>query len=624
MNRRLAIASIVLLIAAVAMGVWKNRPVHAPRIPRSDVPSIQNTREARVESPPQFSEESPQGAPSPDAPGLTAARTTDKRAAISGIVVDGQKHPLDGVIVEARADGRVFGRVDTDASGHFAFLNLREGAYTLLSDTSRYTNASLEGVRTGASGVVLRLDATATIAGRIIHSESGAPIYNFDVVLLDEAPTQMMKLKAAKWRTFETTDGALEFTGVQARTEYLIAVRAQGFTPRIESVPPIFPGARSYPLTIALTRGASLEGTVTNQAGNPIEGATLYDRDWIGETFRLASSDAQGHFLAVGLEAGPLNLTIRHRDYAPAMTVIALRPASVERHDFTLKSGGRIEGTVLRGGKGIPNLVIHVFNQADPRQRFRAATDSRGNYAATALPAGDFIVILYTDENGNILTTDMKKFATVVEDRVTRIDFTFHETGASIEGNVLMFGEPPEQARVTVDVITDSNSAKFQTEVGPDGNYLLENLPAGDITITALARSGEDAYRHITVSFEIAPEEAIVQDFNFADAASVHGVLSGLRDTEQGHVAFLVGDERDAVPEPEELQRLSGLVAAQVQTGPDGAYRVMELESGTYTVVAAGVSGQPSTIAELLEGTRYTATLIEISEGEVLRLNFTL
>ena len=205
---------------------------------------------------------------------------------VRGIVRGEGDVPLAGAVVTAAISaGGAFVVLRTSSAGDGTFQ--LEGSSALIRDVGAtapgYEPASL-GVR-GDESVELRLRPSATIRGRVIDSESGAPVAGVRVIRA--GASNRFGFASMHERDFAFTrsgsDGRFTLPASRETTSAVVAYGAgwmsaeldgasrDGFRPTMASAT----GGNGAELTLRVVRAARLEGTVVDAQGHPVAGATV-------------------------------------------------------------------------------------------------------------------------------------------------------------------------------------------------------------------------------------------------------------------------------------------------------------------------------------------------------------
>ena len=162
------------------------------------------------------------------------------------------------------------------------------------------------------------------------------------------------------------------------------------------------------PIDAELQAAASVTGTVLDEGGDPIAGATVWAFApgdlWIGSGF--AVTDADGGYAIEGLPDGRYDLRFvapdpshagewfdeaSNRRLATAVTVAAGSASPVA--DATLADAGAVTGVVDAPGAPAAGVTVHAFGTTDTyAARATAVTDGLGSYVLEGLPPGTYLV----------------------------------------------------------------------------------------------------------------------------------------------------------------------------------------------------------------------------------------
>jgi uncharacterized GH25 family protein len=153
-----------------------------------------------------------------------------------------------------------------------------------------------------------------------------------------------------------------------------------------------------------VTTGA-ISGQVVNERGEPMPGASVMLRV-IGSTGpgRTTSTDVEGRFHVIGLEAGLYLVTGQSPAYVPQSTPeIGRQPPYYRLGDtvrIELMKGAVITGTVANAaGEPVVGIRVRAFRIRDAKGQvtrgfggFERTTDDRGIYRIYGLPPGTYLV----------------------------------------------------------------------------------------------------------------------------------------------------------------------------------------------------------------------------------------
>lgn len=395
---------------------------------------------------------------------------------------------------------------------------------------------------------------TASISGRVVD-ENGHPVYGAFVQAYDPAG-------GATWPGWATTDfdGTYSIRGLQAAA---YVVRAEAWA-RWSSVVRWFDGAAEESLAtpVALADGearaavdfllplvggsASVAGTVTDAAGEPLGGAQVLVQSALGGrepagwgyVNAWTTADSSGAWLVDGLPTGTYTVyaawwdgdRFGQRWYDGADDPAAATPITLL--DGETRTGlnvvldvrylyGSITGVVTDAMTGAP--VERALVQARPRSAdlsmapirmpdSHAITGPDGRFEIGGLPLGEYLVSAHVDGGfayvGGAWVPSLATWVTVEGGASTDASIAVErrrEGSGRLEGRVeidfsvswadSLYGDagvPPKiavvEARPTVVAQVWPQSERFySTVVREDGTYALDGLPDGEYTVSAFA-----------------------------------------------------------------------------------------------------------------------------------------
>jgi hypothetical protein len=302
----------------------------------------------------------------------------------------------------------------------------------------------------------------------------------------------------------------------------------------------------------------SLSGTVTDENGDPLTGATV---SLTGSQSLDVLTDAQGKFKFSGLPtSGVYTVAVNKRHYTlanptqnlahPAADVSVFFQARLNRHS--------IVGQITREKGGLLSGVVVQLVQSPTTT---ATTGSDGRYSFPELEAGKNYTVVPVLEDFEI-TPENVTFEDLSENQIQ--DFVARRTIFDLAGNVTdENGEP--LADVTVNV-TGSKSLSAVTD--SQGGFVFLDLPA-DGSYTISVEKPHYTFTSKTQTF-VSPLDNVMAVF---DGRLNHHAISGrLTRTDGTGIGGVVVQ----------------LATATTTTDANGFYSFVELDAGeSYTVVPA-------------------------------------
>ncbi|MET7937212.1 MFS transporter [Streptomyces sp. NPDC005322] len=276
-----------------------------------------------------------------------------------------------------------------------------------------------------------------------------------------------------------------------------------------------------------------------------------------------------GFLLAFLLKEKPL---VSPADYAvqPDLqdpVVPAARTASGPRH-ATGSAGPPAAGIPVCGtvqhhdGTTVPRAALTLIDIAG-RQIGRGATGEDGRYALSTPGTGSYVLIAAAGGH------QPRAVSVTVGDRPVELDVVLGGAGRLAGAVLTADGTPVREATVTLTDVRGEVVAS--TRSGREGGYVMAELVAGEYTLAASA----PAFRPAALPVTVQAARETRQDIELAGGAVLRGVV-------RATAGRLVEDARVT------LLDAAGNVVDTATTGPDGAFRFIDLSAGEYTVIAAG------------------------------------
>ncbi|HUT30028.1 MAG TPA: sigma-70 family RNA polymerase sigma factor [Sedimentisphaerales bacterium] len=383
--------------------------------------------------------------------------------------------------IHARDQNRNFGSTFLKKGRkNFKIDNLVPGLYTI--DFSIMTGDAerreFRNIQAPSEGLVFEIPLVKTgrLHGRVVDKNTGRPVTNFQVAILGQEDL------------LHVTDpnGAFQLSAT-ANKAHKVQITAEGFAPRTSA--PITPDTNE-PVVIELGIAAAIEGTVVDEAGKPIMGATINhryarSRDESPEAKYITATDANGAFV---LDDVPQDshwrwFVIRHPNYAPEIRLIDVEEDYVTDVEIVLKKGGAIEGYVYdEQGRPVPDVTLCFIDKSqysywkENRARLvSVVTDNNGFYHITALP--EKLCFGFKQEPDQQLGT-VCAGVVPINGWTLRLDFG-GESAAT--GRLLQHGLPLADTKLAI----MGNTAGYETAftayalTDPNGRFTFYGIPTG-------------------------------------------------------------------------------------------------------------------------------------------------
>ena len=249
----------------------------------------------------------------------------------------------------------------------------------------------------------IKVRGLLSVHGLVVSAEGsdGKPLADFRVRVVKlrtlRGPSYLL---TTNWRRITDTGG--QFTEeLPGPGVYVVEASADGFaTSRSEAI-----NTDKWPpneIRIGLTKGVPLAGTVVDEEGRPIGGATVISLVQSGGqravstanlTERIGIKTVAGRFKFAGLDPGSDTLYIVHPEYAPVIANISIQRGGQPPLAIVMQRGGTVCGHVQDElGRLAAGVTLHFQDRysdgADARNgRFATAvTDENGYYEVSHLP----------------------------------------------------------------------------------------------------------------------------------------------------------------------------------------------------------------------------------------------
>jgi hypothetical protein len=328
------------------------------------------------------------------------ATREDAGVALRGKVVGADGSPVAGARVHAGpTSGRGGGSATSGDDGSFAIRGLEPVEHVVRARPPEGTTFRDVGVSTGArwlpgeagpfvaprDDVVVRLPEGATISGVVVDA-GGAPMPGLWVAL-GVPPRDRNAISGGIPGDDTDADGRFEITGLPPGRSFRLV--EAGWPGRREPAPlvggeDVAAGTRGLRLTPGAF--ASIRGTVVDERGAPVPGATVRAIDGKGREPTVVA-DAAGAFEIASLDArGPLDIVAWAEGLAPKVE----RGVAAGRADLrlSLAQGLRASGRILdAAGKPVATSRVVLRTDAHPVE-IACATDADGRFEAKGLAPG--------------------------------------------------------------------------------------------------------------------------------------------------------------------------------------------------------------------------------------------
>lgn len=501
-------------------------------------------------------------------------------------------------------------------------------------------------VHRAAARVTVSEKPTASLSGTVIDAATGLPITGAHLLI--------QKIGPIRWMQRARTDSMGNYTAPYLIPGlYIVRANAKNYLPEYYDDKETL--AEANVLTIAaddsltgidfdLVLGGAIRGFVKTETDSlPIANSLVAAVHVISQRKTYALSGADGTYEIDGLRAGDYNVHASAAGYQgeffddaqpneqPAILSVT-PPEVIEKVDFYLATSSGIAGAVIDAATGAPiaNAKVTVFERSAARDFVKPAargkTDENGQFLIGVRPGSYFVfteargyIGEFYDDKTNLADADTVE---VVENAHTQLaDIALDKLG-SISGTVIDENTSAPLAGATVIAFLESELRRlapgiqgfgpfmrsYRTRTDENGNYLLENLPAGKYYVQALAKGYLPEYYD---GVQALDEATLVEVERATTTTGIDFQLGT-----GGSIAGTVSDSTTGLP----LAGATVTVWSNTHdrrsvafTANDGSYRITGLPDGEYFAFAR-LSGYEGRFYDGAAG-QDEATLIKIESG---------
>lgn len=446
---------------------------------------------------------------------------------ITGRVTSTRQEPIANALVDLMAMQEPSDHVvtDTDKQGRFEIAGLGTGNYIIAVTAAGYAQGVLDGVGVDGPELAIELEENAAIRGHVYAGDTRKPlggatvgINRHDGLSSDEIPVIVVEVLGyvrrdicgQEW-TVTAEDGSFELPGVEPGTVQLKATRsgyAQGLSGKIK----VRPGRAIEDVEVYCGRGAAIEGTVTDTAGVPVEGASILlipavlpgetaldthlrlvraTNDDVGGPDVLAVADAAGAFRIEGVADGEYCMRALATGYAYSAVsqVRVANGASQSGCALVVDAGGTLEGFVYEDNEPQTGVRVEILYDGPSASCQIVYTDSEGHYVGRHLVPGEHqLRVVHTERTGGDAVKAM--LVSISSGKVTRQDV--HYGGNVAQGTVDGLSEPETWSVAILEIPAGVDpeappdpSINWQdyvistARIGSDNHYSVGDLPEG-------------------------------------------------------------------------------------------------------------------------------------------------
>ena len=502
----------------------------------------------------------------------------------------------------------------TDENGDYVLDGLQEGSYNINFNRMGYSSGNLRNIAAGSTNADIVVDRTGTITGKIVQASNGEAITDFRILLLNSNQRYSGHMER-QFKSYHHNEGYFEVKNAYPGYVSLV-VRAAGFAELTHTVDGIQSAETTDNVVIEMESGKTLTGTVSDYNGNTIRGAKIFigkvpRSSWERDNGAKATSNAQGKFELDGLPEGDVEIGAHSAGFLSDSVTVSM--TSGQNHvDLVLQEGATVEGYVYLDGKPKKNANVYAHINSDSVQ---IQTDEKGFYQLKGVGIGQGnLQAGFNDPNSSY--RNMSTSIETATGMVTEYSFDFKDANSSVEGYIKVAEDKTSAGQVNLQVNTGDTQESRHLQVGADGHYLFEGIPAGKVTLNAY---GTSVQTRKAATGEVGENEVLHLDIELYGGSTINVSVNNIPQGRQVYFMVLKGEV--ALPETfneTTLTELSMNTVSSGSIGPEGTGTVGMIEPGQYTIVAGAYDlsgGRPN--FETLIMTSSTLTVKKDQEHSV-------
>lgn len=462
--------------------------------------------------------------------------------------------PIAGATVSA-------GGITTTSGGNGAYTlnNVPAGAQTLSASADGFNPASLSG--TVIAGQTVTQDiALAPQLGTVVGT------------VRDDALQPITGATVTMGGVTATTDAAGSYTfnnvPVGAQT---VSVSATNYRAATATVTVVANQTATQDFTLSRLTGR-VQGRVTNAVtGQPLANASI---DLLPFPLTFATSDASGNYTMTDVPTGPQVILASAPGYYAKLAVVTVTADQTVTQDFALTPQvGTVTGIVFDNfSQPVVGATLTVAGT-----NITATTDADGRYTLSDVPVGT--------QTLNVSATGLRSAqatVNVIANETIYKDIYLQTPTGTVRGTVRNAANNQPIAGASILVGIPFGAVFYSAFTDANGNYVLNDIPAGRLTIYA----GADGFTAAQATTTVVANATTTQDFALTPEGG--GATTGT----------ITGVVRNAANN----QPVSGVVITVAGTnlsttsGADGSYTLSNVPAGAQTLNASKSGFRSATV----------------------------
>ncbi len=408
--------------------------------------------------------------------------------AIAGRVLSSDGEPVQRARVMCFADGGMENTY-TNEDGVFMVTGLDEKAYGITVEHQDYSRGSGR-FAAGTTDAEIVLKGRGNLAGRVIRTDTGEPLTAYTLAFLMGEVHEFNEMLYGSGSPIETADGAFSIGQMHVGT-YTVAAWAPGFAPEMQHVE--VDENESGNAVFRLASVPSFEGTVVDEAGEPIANAAVYFATGVSldrmDRAAAAHTDAQGRFVIESLPRDASRVCAYHPGYGAGVTEVPGEGRIV------LPSPATVTGTIQCGDLDVGRLFINAhYPDAPYLPGASRAPDSLGSFQFSDLSEGMLSINVTASGTSSRSVT---KTLHVESGQESHVDIVFETGTATVEGMLTADGIPIETAFLALERRTGDTVESIRATVNLDGSFRLEEVWPGSLVLKITRVAPDNPYEPI-------------------------------------------------------------------------------------------------------------------------------
>ncbi|KGX88751.1 hypothetical protein N781_09540 [Pontibacillus halophilus JSM 076056 = DSM 19796] len=337
---------------------------------------------------------------------------------------------------------------------------------------------------------------------------------------------------------------------------------------------------------------STIDGTVTDNALNPIAGATVTLDNNLGVPIATTTTNGAGQYSFTGVVPGSYEVEVMASGFGSDLKSVITQPGQTSTVDFTLEAtAGSIAGAILDSdtSTAIPNASVELLTN-DAIFLTSTTADGSGNYTFTDLSPGSYIV---RAQAANYSVNSVSSI--VLASQVTSTDVPLMPSPGSISGTVTDEQTGVVLGGATVQVLDSLGNIVDATLTNGSGAYTFNNLATGSYTLVFTA----NGYSKLVIGSVVEAGQTTTTNVSLEEiAGSLQGTVED--NTANAIAGALVTVYENQIP------------VATALTDENGNYFIPDLAGGAYNVVITADNYQSQSLGTTIvrgETTILNATL---------------